>query len=174
MSSTSITSVEPRPNQGAAANRWPGTMKQMRPFQSWNCGDSACPIKTKDGKRLERVVVWTQLSLETLRQVIDSNRLQCIPCVDNEHKKVLIQLIGALEGALKNPYDQSLHEQVWDNWRGRLLSLYNSHTEYLLEPWIPPLCEHGAGDGVLPNCRCLEGIRRKANGVSLRESSRKT
>ena len=109
----------------------------MRPFQTWDCGDASCPIKTSEGKRLERVIVWSLNSLETINQLINSTRVQQISCVSTEHKNVLAELIDALEKALKNPYDQSLHERVWELGEDAAKPL-PPQRQLLLSPWIPP------------------------------------
>src|SRR6266542_4909449 len=109
----------------------------MRPFQNWDCGDASCPIKSSEGKRLERVIVWSLDTLETIRLLIDSTRTQIIPCVSDRHRNVLAKLIDALEKALNNPFDQSLHERVWEIGEEAFNSLSAEH-KFLLLPWIPP------------------------------------
>jgi hypothetical protein len=109
----------------------------MRPFQTWDCGDPACPIKSSEGKRLERIIVWSLDSLETIRHLIDFTRTQAISCVNADHRNVLAQFIEALEKALKDPYDQSRHERVWEVGEQAVNSLPAEH-KLLLLPWIPP------------------------------------
>jgi hypothetical protein len=125
----------------------------MRPFQPWDCGDASCPIKSVEGKRFERVIVWSLDSLETIRRLIDSTRTQRVPCASADHRNVLAQVIDALEKAMEDPYDQSLHERVWTIGEDAANRLPEEQ-KLLLLPWIPPFAN------TIPEmafCRVVDG-----------------
>jgi hypothetical protein len=108
----------------------------MRPFQTWDCGDAACPIKTHEGKRLERVIGWTLDSLETINVLVRSTKLRTVPVVGEDLKEAVPKLIEALEKARSDPYDQFLHEQAWKVGEQVFNLLPEEHRLALL-PWIP-------------------------------------
>src|SRR5437762_13649834 len=108
----------------------------MRPFQSWDCGHVACPIKTDEGKRLERVIVWTLDSLETVKVLVSSTTLQAVPVVGADLKDAVPKLIEALEKARSNPYDQSLHERAWEVGE-QVCNLLPPEHKLVLLAWIP-------------------------------------
>jgi hypothetical protein len=126
----------------------------MRPFQTWDCGDATCPIKSSEGKRLERVIVWSLESLGTLNRLIkNSTDALSVACVNADHKNTLRELIDALEKAQKNPYDQSLHERVWEIGEDAVNAL-PTEDKLVLLPWIPPF------SNTIPEmafCRVVDG-----------------
>lgn len=125
----------------------------MRPFQTWDCGDRSCPIKSPEGKRLERVLVWSQDSLETTRRLIDLTATQRIACISEDNGNALAQLVDALEKAMKDPYDQSLHERAWTIGEDVVNRLPEDQKLPLL-PWIPPFAN------TIPEmayCRVVDG-----------------
>jgi hypothetical protein len=127
----------------------------MRPFQTWDCGDASCPIRSAEGKRLERVIVWSLDSLETTRRLIDSTTTR-IACVSEGDRTVLAQLVNALEKAIKDPYDQSLHERVWTIGEDAVNPLPDEQKLFLL-PWIPPFAN------TIPEavfCRVVDGWKQ--------------
>ena len=54
-----------------------------------------------------------------------------------DHKDVVLDLIATLEAAHKDPYDQALHERVWEVGE-RLVNLLPEQDKLPLLPWIPP------------------------------------
>jgi hypothetical protein len=108
----------------------------MRPFQTWDCGDTSCPIKTTEGKRLERVIIWTLDSLGTINSLVSSTKLQEVPIVSTTYKNAVIELIAALEAAQKDPFDQSLHERVWELGE-QAVNLLPAEHKLVLLPLIP-------------------------------------
>jgi hypothetical protein len=109
----------------------------MRPYQIWDCGDTSCPIKTAEGKRFERVIVWAEVSLATINRLISTNRIQKVSAANPARGVSLFAFIDAFEIAKAAPYDQSAHERLWLLGE-QASSFLDGDEKLLLLPWIPP------------------------------------
>lgn len=143
----------------------------MRPYQNWNCGDATCPVRSPEGKRFERVITWSELSLGTIHELISLSRIQRVSGGNSLRGVALLAFMDAFERAKALPFDQAAHERLWV--LGEAAANYLEGEERaLLSPWIPPFCNS------IPEmafCRVADGWKyyiEKKSGLSYGESRR--
>jgi hypothetical protein len=142
-----------------------------RAYQDWSCGDETCPIRTPEGKRFERVIVWAQSSLATINHLISASRIQNVPAKNPMRGMALIAFIEAFEAAKAMPYNQAVHERLWVLGE-RAAGFLDDEEKVLLTPWIPPF------SNTIPEmafCRVADGWKyyaEKRTGFTYGDKSR--
>ena len=142
-----------------------------RAYQEWNCSDESCPIRTPEGKRFERVIVWAQGSLATINHLISASKIQNVPAKNHMRVMALFAFMEAFEAAKAAPYSQAAHERLWVLGE-RAAEFLDDEEKVLLTPWIPPF------SNTIPEmafCRVADGWKyyvEKRTGQNYGDKSR--